>query len=155
MTNKPTVTLTVRGAEKRDGGRGIARIADGARQKLGVLSGDTVAVEGNETTVVKVWPASSTVPENTIQIDAETRTNAGVRIGDEVAVHPISVSDADSITVVPKATFSMDDVDTLERAVKHELLDRPVQSGEQARIERLGDAGLFVVSRTNPGEPSA
>ncbi len=151
MTNKPTVTLTVRGAEKRDGGRGIARISDAARQKLGVLSGDTVAVKGDGTTVVKVWPASSTVPENTIQIDAETRTNAGVRIGDEVAVHPISVSDADSITVVPNATFSMDDVDTLERAVKHELLDRPVQSGEQARIERLGDAGLFVVSQTNPG----
>ena len=151
MTKKPTVALTVRGAEKRDGGRGIARIADAARQKLGVLSGDTVAVEGDGTTVVKVWPASSTVPENTIQIDAETRTNAGVRIGDEVSVSPISISDADSITVVPKANFSMDDVDTLERAVKQELLDRPVQSGERARIERLGDAGLFVVSRTNPG----
>ncbi|WP_423744719.1 CDC48 family AAA ATPase (plasmid) [Haladaptatus sp. SPP-AMP-3] len=151
MTNTPTVTLTVRGAEKRDGGRGIARIADEARQQLGVLSGDTVAVEGNGTTVVKVWPAASTVPENTVQIDAETRTNAGVRIGDEVSVRPISVSDADSITVVPKANFSLDDVDTLERAVKRELLDRPVQSGERARIERLGDAGLFVVSRTNPG----
>ncbi|GKZ12312.1 CDC48 family AAA ATPase [Haladaptatus sp. T7] len=151
MTNTPTVTLTVRGAEKRDGGRGIARIADEARQQLGVLSGDTVAVEGNGTTVVKVWPAASTVPENTIQIDAETRTNAGVRIGDEVSVRPISVSDADSITVVPKANFALDDVDTLERAVKRELLDRPVQSGERARIERLGDAGLFVVTRTNPG----
>jgi transitional endoplasmic reticulum ATPase len=151
MTNKPTVTLTVRGAEKRDGGRGIARIADEARQQLGVLSGDTVAVKGDGTTVVKVWPAASTVPENTIQIDAETRTNAGVRIGDEVSVRPISVSDAKSITVVPKANFSLDDVDTLERAVKRELLDRPVQSEERARIERLGDAGLFVVSRTNPG----
>ncbi|MFH5798996.1 CDC48 family AAA ATPase [Haladaptatus sp. CMAA 1911] len=151
MTNKPTVALTVRGAEKRDGGRGIARIPDGARQQLGVLSGDTVAVKGDGTTVVKVWPAASTVPENTIQIDAETRTNAGVRIGDEVSVQPISVSDAKSITVVPKANFSLDDVDTLERAVKRELLDRPVQSGERARIERLGDAGLFDVSRTNPG----
>lgn len=151
MTNKPTVALTVRGAEKRDGGRGIARIADEARQQLGVLSGDTVAVKGDGTTVVKVWPAASTVPENTIQIDAETRTNAGVRIGDEVSVQPISVSDAKSITVVPKANFSLDDVDTLERAVKRELLDRPVQSGERARIERLGDAGLFVVSGTNPG----
>ncbi|WP_231182953.1 CDC48 family AAA ATPase [Haladaptatus sp. DYF46] len=151
MTNKPTVALTVRGAEKRDGGRGIARIADDARQQLGVLSGDTVAVKGDGTTVVKVWPAASTVPENTIQIDAETRTNAGVRIGDEVSVQPISVSDAKSITVVPKANFSLDDVDTLERAVKRELLDRPVQSGERARIERLGDAGLFDVSRTNPG----
>ncbi|WP_458204882.1 CDC48 family AAA ATPase [Haladaptatus sp. NG-SE-30] len=150
MTNEPTVTLTVRGAEKRDGGRGIARIADAARQRLGVLSGDTVAVEGDETTVVKVWPAASTLPENTIQIDAETRANAGVRIGDEVSVRPISVSDAKSITVVPKANFSLDDVDTLESAAKRELLDRPVSAGERARIERLGDAGLFVVSKTDP-----
>ncbi|WP_458188684.1 CDC48 family AAA ATPase [Haladaptatus sp. NG-WS-4] len=150
MTNESSVTLTVRGAEKRDGGRGIARIADAARQRLGVLSGDTVVVEGDRTTVVKVWPAASTVPENTIQIDAETRANAGVRIGDGVSVRPISISDAKSITVVPKANFSLDDVDTLEAATKRELLDRPVSEGERARIERLGDAGLFVVSKTNP-----
>ncbi|WP_227354136.1 CDC48 family AAA ATPase [Haladaptatus salinisoli] len=150
MTKEPTVTLTVRGAEKRDGGRGIARIADAARQRLGVLSGDTVALDGEQTTVVKVWPAASTLPENTVQIDAETRANAGVRIGDEVSVRPIAVSDADSVTVVPKANFSLDDVDTLESAAKRELLDRPVSAGERARIERLGDAGLFVVSKTDP-----
>ncbi|WP_435154003.1 CDC48 family AAA ATPase [Haladaptatus sp. DFWS20] len=151
MTENPTLSLTVRGAEKRDGGRGIARIPDTARQQLGVLSGDTIALDGNQTTVVKVWPAASTVPENTIQIDAETRTNAGVKIGDNVSVRPIAVSDADSITVVPKANFSLDDVDTLESATKRELLDRPVSAGERARIERLGDAGLFVVSKTDPG----
>jgi transitional endoplasmic reticulum ATPase len=150
MTKEPTVTLTVRGAEKRDGGRGIARIADAARQQLGVLSGDTVALDGQQTTVVKVWPAASTLPENTVQIDAETRANAGVRIGDEVTVRPISVADAESVTVVPKANFSLDDVDTLEAAAKRELLDRPVSTGERARIERLGDAGLFVVSKTDP-----
>ncbi|SIR11714.1 transitional endoplasmic reticulum ATPase [Haladaptatus litoreus] len=150
MTEKPTVSLTVRGAEKRDGGRGIARITDDARKQLGVLSGDTIALEGGQTTVVKVWPAASTVPENTVQIDAETRANAGVKIGDKVSVRPIAVSDAKSITVVPKANFSLDDVDTLESATKRELLDRPVSAGERARIERLGDAGLFVVSKTDP-----
>ncbi|GAA0198712.1 CDC48 family AAA ATPase [Haladaptatus pallidirubidus] len=150
MTEKPTVSLTVKGAEKRDGGRGIARIPDTARQQLGVLSGDTIALDGTQTTVVKVWPAASTVPENTVQIDAETRANAGVKIGDKVSVRPIAVSDADSITVVPKANFSLDDVDTLESATKRELLDRPVSAGERARIERLGDAGLFVVSKTDP-----
>ncbi|WP_266077393.1 CDC48 family AAA ATPase [Haladaptatus caseinilyticus] len=151
MTEKPTISLTVRGAEKRDGGRGIARIPDTARQQLGVLSGDTIALDGTQTTVVKVWPAASTVPEDSIQIDAETRANAGVKIGDTLSVRPITVSDADSITVVPKANFSLDDVKTLESATKRELLDRPVSAGERARIERLGDAGLFVVSKTDPG----
>ena len=45
------VTLTVRAAEKRDAGRGVARIPELARRKLGVLSGDTVVIEGTERTV--------------------------------------------------------------------------------------------------------
>ena len=34
------VTLTVKGAEKRDAGRGVARVPESARRALGVLSGD-------------------------------------------------------------------------------------------------------------------
>src|SRR6056297_3059481 len=150
MSSERSVTLTVRGAEKRDGGRGIARISDAVRQRLEVLSGDTLAIEGDRTTVVKMWPAAATVADDVIQIDAETRSNAGVSIGETVTVTPIAVEDADSITVSPEAEFSLDDADTLEVAVKRELRDRPVSPGERARVERLGDAGLFTVTQTDP-----
>ncbi|NHN59247.1 MULTISPECIES: AAA family ATPase [Halorussus] len=146
----PAVELTVQGAEKRDAGRGIARVPESARSALGVLSGDTMVIEGERDTVVKVWPAGSDVRGGTVQVDGETRANAGVSIGDSVTVRPVSVADADSVTLAPTAAFDEDDRDTLEAALKSTLQDRPVKEGERVRIERLGDAGTFHVGATDP-----
>ncbi|WP_276301383.1 AAA family ATPase [Halorussus lipolyticus] len=144
------VELTVQGAEKRDAGRGIARIPESARSALGVLSGDTVVVEGERDTVVKVWPAGTDVQTGVVQVDGETRANAGVSIGDTVTVRKISVQDAEEVALAPAASFDPDDRDTLEAALKRTLRDRPVKEGERVRIERLGDAGTFHVGATNP-----
>jgi transitional endoplasmic reticulum ATPase len=144
------VELTVQGAEKRDAGRGIARIPESARSALSVLSGDTVVVEGESDTVVKVWPAGTDVQRGVVQVDGETRANAGVSIGDTVTVRKISVADAEAVALSPTATFDADDLDTLESALKRTLRDRPVKEGERVRIERLGDAGTFHVGATDP-----
>ncbi|WP_254831295.1 AAA family ATPase [Haloglomus salinum] len=125
-----SVTLVVHGAEKRDAGRGVARLPEHARRALGVLSGDTVVVEGERPTVAKVWPGGD---GEGIRIDADTRANAGVTIGDEVTVRPVSVADADEVTLdVPVGL----DEDTLE-VVRRDLLDRPLRVGETVRLERL------------------
>ncbi|WP_135828964.1 AAA family ATPase [Halorussus halobius] len=152
MTTKGSaaVELTVQGAEKRDAGRGIARVPESARSTLGVLSGDTVVVEGERETVVKVWPAGPDVAGGTVQIDGETRANAGVSIGDAVTVRPVSIEDANSVALAPTATFEADDRDTLVTALKRTLRDRPVKEGERVRIERLGDYGTFHVAGTDP-----
>ena len=144
------IELTVQGAEKRDAGRGIARVSESARSAMGVLSGDTVVVAGERDTVVKVWPAGGDVGRGVIQIDGETRANAGVSIGDTVTVRPISIEDAESVALAPDADFDPDDRDTLEAALKRTLRDRPVKEGERVRIERLGDAGTFRVAATDP-----
>ncbi|WP_276260841.1 AAA family ATPase [Haloglomus litoreum] len=126
-----SVTLVVRGAEKRDAGRGVARLPEHARRALGVLSGDTVVVEGTRPTVAKVWPGGDA---EGIRIDADTRANAGVNIGDEVTVRPVAVADADEVTLdVPVQV----DEDTLD-ALRRDLLDRPLRAGETVRLERLG-----------------
>ncbi len=125
------VRLVVQGAEKRDAGRGVARLPEHARRQLGVLSGDTVVVEGERPTVAKVWPGGDV---DGIRIDADTRANAGITIGDEVAVRPVSVADAAEIALdVP---VELDEA-TLE-AVRRDLLDRPLRAGETVRLERLG-----------------
>ena len=54
MSDDSGVELTVRSAEKRDAGRGIARLPEGVMRELGVLSGDTVVIEGKTSTVAKV-----------------------------------------------------------------------------------------------------
>jgi transitional endoplasmic reticulum ATPase len=132
------VTLTVKGAEKRDAGRGVARLPESARRSLGVLSGDTVVIEGDRPTVAKVWPASG--GDGTIRIDADTRTNAGANVGDTVTVRPVSVDEAD--TVLVELPVSVDD-DLLD-AVTSDLRDRPLQVGESLRLERPGVRATVV-----------
>ena len=126
------VTLTVKGAEKRDAGRGVARLPESVRRALGVLSGDTVVIEGDRPTVSKVWPAGGT--DGIVRIDAETRANAGVKIGDTVTVGPISVDEADSVVV----EIPVDADDELLEAIAGDLRDRPLQTGETIRLERPG-----------------
>ncbi|PSP47823.1 AAA family ATPase [Halobacteriales archaeon QH_7_69_31] len=126
------VTLSVAGAEKRDAGRGVARLPESARRALGVLSGDAVVIEGERPTVAKVWPASD--GEDVVRIDADTRANAGVTVGDVVAVEPISVEAA---TEVRLALPSVPDEDIAD-AVASALRDRPVRAGEAVRLDPGG-----------------
>ncbi|EMA50316.1 CDC48 family AAA ATPase [Halococcus thailandensis] len=143
------VELTVEGAQKRDAGRGVARLPETARHTLGVLSGDTVVVEGERATVAKVWPASGDLAGDRVRIDADTRTNAGVTVGDSVTVSPVSVAEATRVTVDVPETLDADD--DLTALVTRALLDRPIKAGEQLRIERLGPAPLAIESTTPEG----
>ena len=147
MTDDAAVELTVRGAEKRDAGRGIARLPEEARRQLGVLSGDNVVVEGERTTVAKVWPGRGSLSPDGIQIDADTRANAGTKIGQTVRVAAVDVDDADAITVV--APGRVTDEDALERHVKRGLRGRPVQEGDRVHLEHLSDEP-FLVHATKP-----
>jgi transitional endoplasmic reticulum ATPase len=144
------IELTVQGAEKEDAGRGVARLPEGARSELRVLSGDTVVVQGERATVAKVWPGGAETDAGTIRIDADSRTNAGVSIGDTVAVNPVDVDPATAVSLTPPRSLSEEETAAVERVVKRDLRDRPVGEGEQVHIERLSDAP-FVISDTSPG----
>jgi transitional endoplasmic reticulum ATPase len=139
MNDSRSVTLTVRGAEKRDAGRGVARLPEQARRSLGVLSGDTIVIEGQQATVAKLWPGNG--PEGELRVDADTRTNAGVTIGDTVTVRQAAVVDASAVRVEIPA--DMPDEGT-EQLVAADLLDRPVQVGESVRLERLGVRAVII-----------
>ncbi len=151
MNDTGGVRLTVRAAEKRDAGRGIARLPESARKRLGLLSGDTVRIEGERTTVAKVWPGGPDARDGSILIDADTRANAGVKVGDAVRVVPIDVADAKRVTLAAPAELATVDVSraVVERALVRDLRDRPITRGEAVHVERL--SGLrFVVTATEP-----
>lgn len=148
------VTLTVAGAEKRDAGRGVARLPESARQQLGVLSGDTVLLEGTQSTVAKVWPAGPDLTDGTVRIDADTRANAGVSIGDEVAITPKTVTNAEIVNIQPPRALSSADAAVVSRAIKRDLEDRPVSVGQQIRIERLSDHPFEIIETTPDGTVS-
>ncbi|SEA10639.1 transitional endoplasmic reticulum ATPase [Haloplanus vescus] len=142
------IELTVRSAEKRDAGRGIARLPEAARKRLGVLSGDAVAIEGSRETVAKLWPARPGVPGDAILVDAETRADAGVAVGDTVRVRRASVADADRMTLRAPPTVDADR-DSVRRELERTIESRPLREGDRVRVESL-DADPFVVTETRP-----
>ncbi len=149
------VTLSVRAAEKRDAGRGVARIPEAARRQLGVLSGDTVVIEGTDRTVAKMWPADSSVPENVVQIDGDTRANAGVHVGDTVTVRPAkqsSIGEADRVTLSPPSSLSPGQRKVAEREATKHLRNRPVRAGEQIRLDGIAGEPFKVVDTTPSGD---
>ncbi|MFB6127047.1 MAG: AAA family ATPase [Halolamina sp.] len=140
------VELTVHGAEKRDAGRAIARLPERARKRLSVLSGETVRIEGEDgqATVTTLWPARDD-DTGVVRIDADTRENAGVAVGDTVVVTATSVPDADAVAVrAPGGT----DSDRVARALDRTLDGRPLSEGD---VVRLDGAGPVVVADTDPG----
>jgi len=148
MNERGGIELTVRSAEKRDAGRGIARLPEAARKRLGVLSGDAVTVEGERETVAKLWPARPGVPGETILIDAGTRADAGVGVGDTARVRRASVADADAVTL---STPSGVDTDrgSVRRELRRTIESRPLRDGDRIRVDSLGD-DPFVVVETRP-----
>ncbi|SDQ97735.1 AAA family ATPase [Natronobacterium texcoconense] len=149
------VSLTVQAAEKRDAGRGVARIPEIARRQLGVLSGDTVVIEGEERTVAKMWPADPSVSENVVQIDADTRANAGVHVGDTVTVRTkdkSAIGDADRVTLLAPPSLSDSERKVAKRKATEKLRNRPVRAGEQIRIEGVGQAPFKVVDTDPDGD---
>jgi transitional endoplasmic reticulum ATPase len=149
MSDADAVELTVAAAEKRDAGRGIARLSDSARRRLGVLSGDTLRIEGERETVVKLWPARVDTAADVVRIDAETRANAGVTVGDVVRVSKATVETAGRLVL-----DALDDLDGRPRtdvvsALERALRDRPLRAGERVRVESLGGARFSVVE-TDP-----
>ncbi|MFC4407648.1 AAA family ATPase [Haloarchaeobius iranensis] len=146
------VLLTVRAAEKRDAGRGVARVPESARRDLGVLSGDTVLVEGSRRTVLKVWPADADVPDGVIQIDADARANAGANVGDQVQVYAEEVADATTIRLSPPESLRDVPDGIVERAITRDLEGHPVSVGERIRLERIA-AEPFRIAETTPESP--
>jgi transitional endoplasmic reticulum ATPase len=147
MSHGAGIELTVKGADKRDAGRGVARLPEPARQRLNVLSGDAVVIEGANQTVAKVWPMRDG-GDDVIRIDADTRANAGVNVGDTVTVSTTSIRDASVVTVRP--TTTLPDDDDVEELVRGRLLDRPIREGERVNVDGMG---TFVVSLADPTGP--
>ncbi|MFA9515991.1 AAA family ATPase [Halopenitus sp. H-Gu1] len=151
MNELAGIDLTVRAAAKRDAGRGIARLPEDARRDLGVLSGDTIRIEGEGSTVAKVWPGGPDATAGSVRIDADTRANAGVKVGDTVSVAPVAVEDARSVTLRAPVSKSELDIDeaSFERSLSRALRDRPLTAGETVHVERLGGLRFEIVA-TDP-----
>jgi len=125
------IQLKVAKAYPNDNGRGIARLDPDTLMNLQVSPGDYIEIEGEETTLAKVWRSDSQDWDSgTIRIDGFTRQNAGVSIGDTVIVRTADPVDAESVVLAPPKGKKIEFRRGAEDMVKRQLLKRPVVKGD-------------------------
>jgi transitional endoplasmic reticulum ATPase len=101
-SNVPDCDFKVGEAQSRDVGRGIARFDPQDMDELGVATGDIVEIRGKRKTVAKVMPAFKEFRgQRSVQIDGIVRDNAGVSVGDKVAIQPVQPQPATALELVP------------------------------------------------------
>ncbi|HII92588.1 MAG TPA: AAA family ATPase, partial [Methanosarcina sp.] len=101
---KITAKLKVAEADQRDVGKGIVRVDDSYREKLGLKPFDVVEIKGGKSTsalVGRPYPSDSGL--DIIRMDGLIRTNAKTSIGEYVDIRKADWKEAKSVTLAPVA----------------------------------------------------
>lgn len=84
-----------------DVGRSIARIDPACMQKLDLLDGDIIEIEGKKLTATRVASSQSDIGLGIIRIDGYIRKNSGTSIGEEVTVRRADYKEAKKVVLAP------------------------------------------------------
>ncbi len=96
----PQVTLTAQlSTSAADARRGVVRLHAEVLAALGLTAWDAVRVVGTRATVALAAPATGPVSPGTATLDETAMVNAGIVAGTPVAVEPVAVTAARTITV--------------------------------------------------------
>ncbi len=137
-------------------GLGRARVDTETRKALGVDMGDFIEIVGKRKTAAKVFRApQEDEGKGLISIDGMIRSNAGISIGEKVAVNRAETQPATKIVVAPKippgkrVRFGQG----VEELFKKGLTNRPLVKGDAIIIPNIALMGgflPFVVVGTQP-----
>jgi len=140
--------LRVAEAPARDVGRSIARLDLESMRKINVTTGDIIEIIGKRVTAATVWPAyPQDEGKGLIRMDAITRKNAGVGIGDYVTVRRASVKKASRVVLAPTQYIRYM---LPEDYVKNALLGRPISRGDIVQIPTVYEAITLVATSVSP-----
>jgi transitional endoplasmic reticulum ATPase len=84
-----------------DVGRSIARIDPSCMEKLDLVDGDMIEIEGKKLTATTVASSQSDIGLEIIRIDGYIRKNAGTSLGEEVIVRKAQVKEAQKVVMAP------------------------------------------------------
>ncbi len=102
--DKSIVKLKVAEADQRDVGKGIVRIDERFREKLGLKPFDVVEIKGGKSTSALIGrPYPSDAGLDIIRMDGLIRTNAKTSIGEYVDIRKAEWKEAKSVTLAPVA----------------------------------------------------
>lgn len=100
--DKTIIKLKVAEADQRDVGKGIVRIDENFREKLGLKPFDVVEIKGGKSTsalIGRPYPSDSGL--DIIRMDGLIRTNAKTSIGEYVEIRKADWKEAKSVTLAP------------------------------------------------------
>ena len=159
MTKKPAnaVTLKVaRAHHQSEVGLGRARIDSDTRKALNLDVGGIIEIIGQKRTAAKVFrSAHEDERKGIIRIDGMIRGNAGVSIGEKVAVKKADAQAAKKVVVAPKIPHGkrVRFGQGVEGLFKKGLLNRAIVKGDEIIIPNIALMGgflPFVVASTTP-----
>lgn len=145
------IIVIVAQAYPRDAGRGIARLEKNLMQKLEVVSGDVIEIEGKEKCYAIVWSGySEDNGKEIIRLDGISRYNSKVKLDDKVTVRKIVSQEAESVTLAP-----VNPVQLVSGAgfISRIINGRPLSKGERIKVETVNNAIIFSVISTVPNGP--
>ncbi len=101
MENKEMKLKVAEAFSQADVGRSIARINPACMQKLDLLDGDIIEIEGKKLTATRVASSQSDIGLGIIRIDGYIRKNSGTSIGEEVTVRHADYKEAKKVVFAP------------------------------------------------------
>ncbi|MDD2615526.1 MAG: CDC48 family AAA ATPase [Methanosarcina sp.] len=130
------IQLKVEKAYPIDLGRGIIRLDPTTLLKLQLSPGDIVEIRGKKKTTAKVWRADrQDWDQGLVRIDNFIRQNAGVSIGEKVAIRKVEAPEAKQLVLAlpesmmqggPELQFG----EHANEIIKRHILKRPVFRGD-------------------------
>ncbi|EHQ35950.1 CDC48 family AAA ATPase [Methanoplanus limicola] len=149
MTDSHSPELTVKEAAHEDAGRGIARVSIDIMQALDLRSGDVVEISGKKKAAAMVWPGfSHDTRRGVIRIDGNLRSNIQTGIDEKVTIKKVEAKYAEKIVIHPTQPVALRGG---EQYMTRLLAGRPVYQGQVFRVNIMGNALTFVISKIKPG----
>lgn len=125
MEEKDVKLKVAEAFSQNDVGRSIARIDPQSMKELGIREGDIIEIQGKKSTAARVAPSQSDIGLEIIRIDGYMRKNAGTSIGEEVAVKPAEIKEANKVVLAP-----VDQQIVIRGDVKSAFIGRIMSQGE-------------------------
>ncbi|MCL7411952.1 MAG: CDC48 family AAA ATPase [Methanosarcinaceae archaeon] len=145
------IVVRVAEAYHRDAGRGIARLDKDLMLKIGVASGDIIEIKSKENAYGIVWPGyPDDTGKDTIRIDGNIRNNAKVGLDDKVTIKKIDAKEAKKVTLAPTQPVRLVGG---TRYILRILEGRPIDRGQNIRVETVNNPLSFIVMSTAPSGP--
>lgn len=118
-----------------DAHKGIIRISNELMQKLQVEIGEPVAIQGKRNTVARAMPAFSDfcLPDQ-VQMDGVIRENAGVALGEKVAIKAVPFEKARKVVLAPFITGWIPSGDLEISHLKQKLVGMAVMVDDHVSI---------------------